>query len=486
MKNIASKLFQNLLIISILSFGLIIGAASFGLYSLWSSVQNYHQLALPKQSFATDALDVSVEIRLQVQEWKNLLIRSTDPISLDKHWKIVVDQGQLAQTKLQELIKKNHAPAVLSALTNIQQQHLALNEKYLVAMQKFGESGFNARYIDQQIIGIDRPLNELIDALSDEAALNASRTQEHANQIAQNSLYISIFGLILGIFIACLSFYFILKTKILKPTERAFADLETATELLVQSERMAGLSQLVAGVAHEINTPVGITLTCASTLQELCKGVQTQIQSGAIKKQDLNHFLEQMLEGCDLIVSNAYRSANLVRSFKQIATDQSSEQKRQFHFKQFLDEVLMSLTPEFKHTRLTIVPECSGVMALDSYPGALGQVLTNLLLNAKRHAFGNDVQGTITVKAKPVDEFIEIEVKDDGLGISKEDLPKVFDPFFTTKRNAGGTGLGLNIVYNLVTQTLGGEIRLLSEIGKGTQFLIRIPKQVSSANACTT
>lgn len=483
MNSNAHKLFQHLLIISILSFGLIIGTACFGLHSLWGSVQNYHQHALPKQSFATDALDVSVEIRLQVQEWKNLLLRSTDQASLALHWKKVVDQEQIAQKKIQVLIEKNRDATVLSALKKIQQQHRAMNEQYQLAMQQFAASGFNARMIDQQIIGIDRPLNSLIDALSDESAFNAALTQTNTNQIAHNSLYISIIGLILGVIIAAMSFYFILKTKILKPTERAFAELKTATELLVQSERMAGLSQLVAGVAHEINTPVGITLTCASTLQELCKGLRQQLQSGSIKKQELNHFLEQMMEGCDLIVSNAYRSANLVKSFKQIATDQSSEQLREFHFDQFLDEVLISLNPEFKQTQLRIVPQCSGILRMESYPGALGQVLTNLLLNAKRHAFAADTPGTITINAKSIDEFIEIEVNDNGMGISKEHLAKVFDPFFTTKRNAGGTGLGLNIVYNLVTQTLGGTIRLLSELGQGTQFVIRIPKQVGNANA---
>jgi signal transduction histidine kinase len=485
MNSIAQKLFQHLLLISILSFGLITGAACFGLYSLWGSVQNYHQQTLPKQSFATDALDVSIEIRLQVQEWKNLLLRSTDQTSLATQWKKFVDQERIVQIKIQDLIKKNHDPKVLHALKTIQHQHHALNEQYRLAMQKFVENGFNAHAIDQQIIGIDRPLDTLIDALSDESALNASLIQKQTNQIAHNSLYISIIGLALGVLIASTSFYFILKIKVLKPTQRAFAELETATELLIQSERMAGLSQLVAGVAHEINTPVGITLTCATSLQEQCKEIQSQIQNGGIKKQDLTNFLHQMMEGCNLIASNAYRSANLVKSFKQIATDQSSEHLREFEFDQFLDEVLISLNPEFKHTQLNIVSQCTGLMRLESYPGALGQVVTNLLLNAKRHAFINDAPGTITIKAHSDDEFIEIEVIDNGAGISKEHLAKVFDPFFTTKRNAGGTGLGLNIVYNLVTQTLGGTIRLLSELGQGTQFVIRIPKQVGNANTST-
>jgi signal transduction histidine kinase len=478
MKTIAQTLIRNLLIISFFSFSTIIASASYGIYTLWDAIQIHQQQVSPKQRFAADILDVSVHIRIQVQEWKNLLLRSTDQTSLDDQWKKVVTQEKYTQDKLIHFIKQNQNSAILKALLDVQSHHRELSDKYKLAMLQFAQDGYNPTYTDSQIKGIDRSLIALIDTLSDQSTLEALTIQKQADQIAENNLFISIVGLILGVLISSISFFIILKTKILQPTERAFADLETATELLIQSERMAGLSQLVAGIAHEINTPVGITLTCSSSLQETCKKIQSQIQNGSIKKQELNNFLEQMIEGCDLIVSNAFRSSNLIKSFKQIAADQSGEQRREFLFNQFLDDVLISLKPEFKHTHLQIITDCKGIFKLDSYPGALGQVLTNLLLNAKRHAFEPEQSGIINIKAKSIDEFLEIEISDNGAGISNEILPKVFDPFFTTKRNAGGTGLGLNIVYNLVTQTLGGEVRLLSELGKGTQFLIRIPKQL--------
>ncbi|MGL4603709.1 MAG: sensor histidine kinase, partial [Iodobacter sp.] len=175
------------------------------------------------------------------------------------------------------------------------------------------------------------------------------------------------------------------------------------------------------------------------------------------------------------ILSNAERAAQLIQSFKQVAVDQTSEARRSFELGEYMDEVIMSLKPTLKRTLVRIETACNEKILLDGYPGAISQIITNFLTNALAHAFSEGQEGLITLSASQTDHMVTLRFEDNGAGIAPENLNKIFDPFFTTKRGSGGSGLGLNVVYNLVTQTLGGSLVVNSEPGKGTCFIACFP-----------
>lgn len=258
--------------------------------------------------------------------------------------------------------------------------------------------------------------------------------------------------------------------------QEAYLRLVQTQQTLVESEKLASLGGLVAGVAHEINTPVGISLTTASHLASITHQIQTDLQSGAIKKSDFQNYLQAAQESCDLILSNAERAANLIHSFKQVAVDQTSEARRDFQLNDYLQEIITSLRPKFKRTQIEIHVDCESDLLMDSYPGALSQVMTNLLVNAVVHAFDEGQAGRIDIVARRHENgIVALSVKDNGKGIPPENMGKIFQPFFTTRRSSGGSGLGLHIVYNIVRQRLGGSIDVVSEVGHGTAFSITMP-----------
>eukprot|EP01034_Spumella_vulgaris_P032339 gene32339-39927_t len=249
------------------------------------------------------------------------------------------------------------------------------------------------------------------------------------------------------------------------------AELEAAL-----AERLASLGGLVAGVAHEINTPVGIALTSASILSEATEKVHQSVAEGAIKKSDILKYLETAGESTKLIMNNAYRAAHLIHSFKQIAVDQVSEVRRRFELREYIGEVVSSLQPKLKKTHIQVDINCPVEIVLDSYPGALAQVITNLTLNCVEHAFEPEAEGHIAINVKLDGDWVEMQVVDNGKGIPPDMLDKVFDPFVTTRRGQGGTGLGLNIVFNLIAKQFAGTITVTSTLGQGASFVLRIPR----------
>ncbi|MCX7206899.1 MAG: HAMP domain-containing sensor histidine kinase [Proteobacteria bacterium] len=258
-------------------------------------------------------------------------------------------------------------------------------------------------------------------------------------------------------------------------TESAFKQLNETKNNLVQAEKMASLGGLVAGVAHEVNTPVGVILTSASVLFEDTQVFKASLDAGAIKKSEVMRYSEMAVESSRLILANAERAAQLIQSFKQVAVDQTSEARRTFELGEYIDEVIMSLKPTLKRTFVQIETSCTEKIDLDGYPGAISQIITNFLTNALAHAFSEGQEGLITLHASRIDNSVTMRFEDNGAGIPAEHLKKIFDPFFTTKRGSGGSGLGLNVVFNLVTQTLGGTLIVNSEEGKGTCFIACFP-----------
>jgi signal transduction histidine kinase len=200
------------------------------------------------------------------------------------------------------------------------------------------------------------------------------------------------------------------------------------------------------------------------------------VAEGAIRKSDILKYLETAGESTKLIMDNAYRAAHLIHSFKQIAVDQVSEARRRFELREYIGEVVSSLQPKLKKTHILVEIDCPADIVLDSYPGALAQVITNLTLNCVEHAFDAGAAGRIDISVRPDGEWIEMQVADNGKGIAPDMLDKVFDPFVTTRRGQGGTGLGLNIVFNLIAKQFAGSITVSSALGQGASFVLRIPR----------
>ena len=259
----------------------------------------------------------------------------------------------------------------------------------------------------------------------------------------------------------------------------ALENLKATQKQLVESEKMAALGGLVAGVAHEINTPIGTSITVASTLADETQSFLGAVASGQLKRSVLNNYLDLASESTQLMLSNLHRAGELIQSFKQIATDQSNLEERRFNLKEYLEEIALSLAPKLKQTLHTLTVTGEEAITMESYPGALAQIITNLVTNSLTHAYPSEQAGQLRLAISLQEDKVRIEYRDDGCGIDRENKGKIFEPFFTTARHRGGTGLGLHIVYNLVTQKLLGTIEVESELGSGTKFEIVLPRSVN-------
>lgn len=257
----------------------------------------------------------------------------------------------------------------------------------------------------------------------------------------------------------------------------------TQSELL-QSEKLASLGALVAGVAHELNTPIGNAVTVASTLVKTHQRFAESAKNG-LTRSALTHYLNDVEEGGSIIERNLTRAAELIGSFKQLAVDQTSYQRREFDVRDVVQEISMAMRPTIRKTKFELMEEMPQSFYLNSYPGPLGQILMNLINNAIIHAFDGRETGVITVRAyqNQQPDWLCISVSDNGCGISAEAQKKVFDPFFTTKMGQGGSGLGLHISYTLVTGLLGGRIELQSTLHQGSSFILHLPLVAPATSA---
>jgi signal transduction histidine kinase len=258
--------------------------------------------------------------------------------------------------------------------------------------------------------------------------------------------------------------------------EKALEDLREAQQNLIAAEKLAALGGLVAGVAHEVNNPIGISLTVASSFARRCDDFAKEVDLGPLRRSRLDDFLETGRDAANQLVANLQRAGELVQSFKQVAVDRSHADRRQFDLRESTDHIVASLRPVLKKSQIALTIDMPPGIMMDSYPGSYGQVLTNLFLNSVIHAYPDGRTGTVTVEGRQVRDDVDIFVSDDGIGMSEEIQRRALDPFFTTRRNEGGTGLGLHIIFNLVTQQLGGRLMFESRLGWGTRFRITIPR----------
>ncbi len=264
--------------------------------------------------------------------------------------------------------------------------------------------------------------------------------------------------------------------------EQALVELKEAQSQLVESEKMASLGSLVAGISHEINTPLGVARTSSSHVNDALTKIQRAFDDGSLTKSDMKAFLELSKDGLHLMTANLIRASELMTSFKQVSADQSHDEIRTFCLHDYLQETVYTLKPNLKRYQVAVLIECDENIQWRSFPGAFSQIITNLIMNSLYHAYSKDDQGSIRIQVVEADDLLIVKYQDDGSGMSKEVLKKIFDPFFTTKRGKGGTGLGMHIIYNLVSHKLQGSIEAKSELGTGSSFTIKLPKNLTLPN----
>lgn len=255
-----------------------------------------------------------------------------------------------------------------------------------------------------------------------------------------------------------------------------------ANEALLEAEKMAALGAMVAGVSHEMATPVGIGVTAASHLAELCHEGRDQLQSGRLTRSGLDELLRSMQQAAGAAQANLARAADLIQNFKQVAIDQSSGQERDFDLAEYLDEIVLSLRPRLKGTPYRLVVDCPPGIVIHGDPGALYRIVANLVVNSLEHGFEGLLAGNIVISVVRSSTGIVIEYRDDGRGMTREQRQRLYEPFYTTKRSRGGTGLGMHIVWSNVKHALGGTISCASSPGKGTRFTLVVPQQMEAAH----
>ena len=252
-------------------------------------------------------------------------------------------------------------------------------------------------------------------------------------------------------------------------------NLVKAQHQLIESEKMASLGRLVAGVAHELNTPIGICVTGASFLQEKMQALIKSYEAGNMRKQDLNSFIKTAPETTDIIMSNLERASDLISNFKLVAVDVSSEDVRSFMLVDYIGKVIESLHPEIKKAKHKVLLTGDEALEIHTNPGTISQIITNLVMNSIIHAFDPGVSGIMEISVVGEGNRVKIIYRDNGNGMEDKVVHRVFEPFYTTRRGSGGSGLGMYLLYNLVTQTLKGEVTCSSEPGKGCIFEIYFP-----------
>ncbi len=312
--------------------------------------------------------------------------------------------------------------------------------------------------------------------------IDNSVTQMELIEVPQgiSTLFFTLNIVTLSFIIFALFYYFVgSEEKYRESLKENLQTLQNTQVQLIEAEKMSSLGGLVAGVAHEVNTPLGISITAASIFKTKLNNLEAAIAENRLSKSDLENAITDMRDADEILIKNLDRAAVLIKNFKKISVDQSSEDIRHFELNDYIKEVISTFHNELKHNHVTLNLELeANEIHMHSYPGAIAQIIINLLQNAIVHAFEGNVQKVITLQTRQQEDNVIITCFDNGKGIDASVSDRIFEPFVTTKRNKGGTGLGLNITYNLVTQHLKGTIKLAESSQTGACFVISIPKSV--------
>lgn len=307
-----------------------------------------------------------------------------------------------------------------------------------------------------------------------------------ASKLKRGEDYYSISITVLALVFLFITLYFLTSIKMFESNKflnqkikESNEALEIQLQYVMENEKMAALGNLVAGVAHEINTPLGVAITSVTYLDSVNNKYKEKLDNGTMSKSDLLEMMEKIKESTKIIVKNLSSAANLIQSFKRIAVDQSSNSVTSFNLKDLIDSVVLSLKHEYKLLNVKIMVESQSNIMLHTDPGALVQIITNFIMNGIKHGRVQGKELLIKFTVEELQSKIVLTYFDNGKGIDAVHLPHVFEPFYTTSRNTGGSGLGLNIVYNLINQTLKGNIHVTSVLGEETKFVVEFPKEIN-------
>ncbi|WP_284244302.1 YfiR/HmsC family protein [Thalassotalea insulae] len=420
------------------------------------------QLALSSQRLKQ--LDLSLKKRQQEAEQ-----RQQDLVALKNK---ITEQQQAFSAKekqLDELVVQ-----LTGAKADLEQKQTLAEEKEQANIQMAERIEANRQILAQQ--------QSQIDLQGVQLSRKNEELEERKARIEQQKFYLIVLAVLISIavFISILVVWLFNKNK--KTTRELSRTLENLKEMqdqLIQSEKLASLGKLTAGVAHEINTPLGIAITSSSSALENTKEIQSDFDLGNLKKSTLGRYLKVMEQSTNLNMSSLNRVIELLNNFKQVAADQVVGEIREIDIAEYINEVMQTLSAELKRFRVNYRYLGDDDIIVKTVPGALAQVITNLVTNSLKHGFESRDSGNLTISVKQQGNNIEIEYTDDGEGMDSEVLRNIFEPFFTTKRSSGGTGLGMNIVYNIIQQKLHGDIKVSSELSQGSRFVITIPQALN-------
>lgn len=245
---------------------------------------------------------------------------------------------------------------------------------------------------------------------------------------------------------------------------------------IIQAEKLASLAELMGEFSHELETPIGIILTAQTHMEQKLKLFREFMDSNKLTKSKLVNFIDIVEDSTKLTIANIHRAIERTNSFKRLSVDQCSEKQRKFQLKAYLHDIETALRSKFINTDHQIVINCDVDIAIDSFPGALSQVVINLINNSLIHGFEDKSEGTIEISVTTEDTFIIIRYTDDGKGIPEDKLPKIFSQYYTSKPHAGGTGLGLYLVKGIIEKKLSGTFTFDSKVGEGVEFILRLPR----------
>jgi len=332
--------------------------------------------------------------------------------------------------------------------------------------------------------GVLQQQKEQISQQDDQLSKKNLQLEERKERIDKQKFYLILMAIFISLLVlisVLVVFLFIKNKRTTRKLSNSLENLQSMQEQLVQSEKMASLGTLTAGVAHEINTPLGIAVTSTSSALESTQKIRVKFESGNLTRTTMATYFSDIEQSSHLNTNALERVIELLNNFKQVAADQVVGEEREIDLVSYIEEIMSTLSAEMKRYRVNYHYHGESEFIVTTIPGALAQVLTNLVTNALKHAFEGKTSGNLTIELlKSVDGKAVLTIKDDGCGMNQHVLDNIFEPFFTTKRNSGGTGLGMNIVYNIISQKLQGTIKIESAPEQGARFNITLPAQLIS------
>ncbi|WP_286234100.1 YfiR/HmsC family protein [Thalassotalea sediminis] len=398
-------------------------------------------------------------------------------IAEQRQVQLVALQKDIERQKQAVDIKEKQLNDMVNQLTKVKKE-LGIQQKAVEAKERESSDMESRIAYNRDLIAKQK---SQIDQQGQQLNQKNVELEERSELIAQQQFYLMVLAIVIcvAVFVTILLVWLFAKNK--RTTRKLSLTLNNLKEMqnqLVQSEKLASLGKLTAGVAHEINTPLGIALTSTSSALESTRAIKEDFEENCLTKSQMKKFFEATEQAADLNMSSLNRVIELLNNFKQVAADQVVGEAREVNLVDYINEIMRTLSAEMKKHRVTYEVSGQEHIEVKTVPGALAQVFTNLVTNSLKHGFENKSSGNISIDISVQTNLVNITYSDNGNGMAPEVLLNIFEPFYTTKRNSGGTGLGMNIVYNIIKQKLHGDITIESSPNKGATFNLTIPTSI--------